>query len=295
MAHCPNCKKRLNLWNVSQICPHCGVNMRFFDYDKRFYHDAKESELSMARVHVFVRTLKAAFIGAKISIARLVLMLLPVGALMLPLAKGGVDFPFFHADIDLSALGLFGAFSGGALDYLLPMMTSPVNGAAVAAFVIAALALAVALVCAVAQLLTTVLGFINIKRTAVANCVFALLAIAGVIVSEIFASKAGKAAGFEGSMISCSLSFGWAIQIAAFAAFFAINFPIAKNGIPIQLDEGMAERVEIAKKVRRGEVKLDELPQPIVETEATRKIREEIEKAKAEYQEKLHKKEDPAQ
>ncbi len=295
MAHCPNCKKRLNVWNVSQICPHCGVNMRFFDYDKRFYHDAKESELSMARVHVFVRTLKASFIGVKISIVRLVLVFLPIAALLLPAAKGSVDFPFFHADIDLSALGLAGAFTGGAMNYLMPTMNAAVNGAAVTAFVFAAVGLAVALLCAVLQLFTTVLSFLNIKRAAAVNCVFSALALAGIVVSVIFASKAGKAAGFEGCMISCSLSFGWAVQLAAFAAFFVINFLIARNGIPIVLDEGMAERVEIAKKVRRGELKLDELPQPIVETEATRKIEEEIEKAKAEYREKLHKKEDSAQ
>ena len=44
----------------------------------------------------------------------------------------------------------------------------------------------------------------------------------------------------------------------------------------------MAERVEIAKRVTRGEVILCDLPQPIVETEETRKIREEIKKQKTE-------------
>ena len=58
---------------------------------------------------------------------------------------------------------------------------------------------------------------------------------------------------------------------------------IGKQGLNIVYKEGDEERVAIAKKVKAGEISLDDLPQPVVETAETEKIRLEIEKQQALY------------
>ena len=85
--------------------------------------------------------------------------------------------------------------------------------------------------------------------------------------------------------------FGLIVCILMFAAVFVVNLLLVKKGIPVEYDEGMVERAEIYKKVKAGEIDIDSLPQPIVETEETRKIDEEIAKEEAAFKKK-HEKED---
>ena len=58
---------------------------------------------------------------------------------------------------------------------------------------------------------------------------------------------------------------------------------LSKNGLPIEFEEGDLERYEIRKKVIKGEIKLEDLPQPIVETAATREIDEQIKKEQMKF------------
>lgn len=290
MTQCPNCKQKLRLTDVSQNCPHCGVNMRFFGYDERFYHDAKEAELSNARVHVFVRTMKAALIGSRFAVIRLVASFLPAAALIAPIASAQINFPFMSSKADLGILGVVAAFQAGIINCYPALLSSVAERALVTSFTAAAVCFAVAALCGIGILLTTLLNFFSVKRAAKANCVFALLGTSAIVACAVLSAITASRT-FDGSLIGCSLSFGWTLQLPVYLALFAINLTVLKNGIPVELDEGMAERVEIAKKIRRGGVKLEDLPQPVVETAATRKIAEEIEKAREEYREKIHQKE----
>ena len=95
MAKCPKCNARLHIYNVSQFCPKCGTNMRYVNFEENFLREAKIAELTQATVHVKVRRLKAAFVGGKLQILRLVFMLLPVAAEVSPAAvlPGEGDLP----------------------------------------------------------------------------------------------------------------------------------------------------------------------------------------------------------
>ena len=76
MANCPKCGKHLHFYNVSQFCPECGTNMNFYGFVDNFYREAKLAELSQAKVHVMIKHIKAAYIGSKLAIARLIVCLL---------------------------------------------------------------------------------------------------------------------------------------------------------------------------------------------------------------------------
>ena len=69
MAVCPKCNRKLGLFDWSQNCPHCGVNMRFYNFEETFYREAKTAELSAAKVSIKIKRLKGAFIGGALPIA----------------------------------------------------------------------------------------------------------------------------------------------------------------------------------------------------------------------------------
>lgn len=269
------------------MCPHCGVNVRFYNFDKNFYRDAKRAELSLAKINIFIAHLKASFIGSKLPIIRLCLMLLPLLSLLVPYASAELALPFVEKSVTLSALGAYFAFSDGSLNFILSMMSGGADAGVFKAMFIALAAIAAIALIAVIVVLLTMLAFASIKKMPKALCAFSIigivLSIAAAVLSFRFVSAAGASAG---TMVTGKISFGYIVTAAAFAANFIINLLIIKKGYNIVYKEGDLERIEIGKKVKAGEIKLDDLPQPIVETEETRLIDLEIEKQQQLYHEK---------
>lgn len=290
MAHCPKCGKKLKLTDISQFCPACGVNMRFVDFEKNFYKEAKEAELSQANMHVKVKKLKASFVGSKLTIARLAVMLLPILAMLIPAGNFTISLPFSSESSTFSALGLYGLFSGNGLNYIMSMVGAPVDGAVFTALRNALFGFAVVAVFGLLIFFISVLGFISIKNMQKINVVLSVCGIAASAVAMFligsFVSAAKNSVFLEGKN-----GFGLIVCILMFAAVFVVNLLLVKKGIPVEYDEGMVERAEIYKKVKAGEIDIDSLPQPIVETEETRKIDEEIAKEEAAFKKK-HEKED---
>ena len=128
MSDCPRCKKKISLLYLKQNCPHCDVNLRFYNFEENFYRDAKRAELSMAQISMFIAHIKASFIGSRLTIARLCVMLLPIISFLVPYGKVVLSQPFLNDSISLSALGLYGAYEDGYLPYIISMTGSAVNG-----------------------------------------------------------------------------------------------------------------------------------------------------------------------
>ena len=285
MAQCPKCGKKLKFTDVSQFCPACGVNMRFVNFEENFYKEAKYAELSQANMHVKVRHMKAAFIGSKLAIARLAVMLLPLAALLAPAGTFALSLPYKDAGYTFSALGIYGLFNDGGLNYILRMTSSSVDGAAFAALRNALFAYAAVAVLSVLVLFMSILCFISYRNmqkiTAVTAGAGIVFSVAAVILVGHFVKISQ-----DSLLLSGQNGFGLFIVIAMFAAVFIVNLLLSVKGIPVEYDEGMEERAEIYKKVRSGEIDIDTLPQPIVETAETRKIDEEIAKEEQNYRKK---------
>lgn len=288
MAHCPKCGKKLKLTDLSQFCPACGVNMRFVNFEENFYKEAKMAELSQAGMHVKVKRLKAAFVGSKLTIARLVVMLLPIVALLLPNGSYFLKLPFLSdakAAGSFSALGVYNLFTNGALDYLLKMTGSVISSQTFSALKIALFTYIGTAVIGVIVFLLSVLCFISIKNM---QKIIAAFSVAGIMLSAaaiILISRFVSAAAAD-PLIEAKNGYGLLLCIAMFAAVFIVNFLLIRKGIPVEYAEGMLERVEILKKVKSGDIDIDSLPQPVVETEETRKIDEEIAKEEESYRQK---------
>lgn len=276
MANCPKCGHKLHLYNISQFCPTCGVNLCFYGFEERFYHEAKLAELTQAGVHIKIRRLKAAFIGSKLTILRLVAMLLPLVSLLLPTVTATICLPFKTETVPLSALGLYNAFSGKDLTYILDMTASDFTGTVFAGFEKTMLFYLAPVLLAVLVLLSSILCFISYKNMQKITCILAALGMGASAVVEVIARQ--FVAGCSGTVLHAVNGYGMFLTGAMFAFAFVINLLLWIKGIPVEYGEGMLERTEIYKKVKKGEIDLDSLPQPVVETAATRAIEEEIAK-----------------
>ncbi len=273
MAKCPKCGKKLTIFNISQFCPKCGVNMRYYNFENNFIEEAKYAELSNAAVHVKFKRLKAAYIGTKLTIFRLVAALLPVIALLIPAASFTIKLPFKTSDMAVSGLGIYNMFSSEDLMFI---MDTKGDFAPFGALFNSLLGYVAVALCTVFVLLMTILCFISYKNMQKIICVFDGLGVIASVVDIVLIGKFVKAC--TGYVISAKLGAGLFIAIAMFIIDFVINLILAIKGIPVEYGEGMIERNEIYKKYKKGEVKLSDLPQPVVETEETRKIDEEIRK-----------------
>lgn len=277
MGKCPKCNKKLRLTDISQFCPSCGVNMRFYNFEENFIREAKLAELSQAGLKVKLRNLKYSFSGSKYITAKLVVMLLPLVSLLIPSGNISISAPFISFDAHFGILGIVNIVTGGALNYLLSMGGSDLVGDGFSALTAALVVFAVTAVFAVFSFLFSFLGFISIKNmqklTTIVSGLGIITAILSLVSIAVFNAKT------ENNLIlSGSFGYGLIVTVVMFAAVFYVNLMLWKKGIHPIYDEGVEERVRIYKELKAGKINIDDLPQPVVETEATRKIDEEIAK-----------------
>lgn len=286
MKNCPKCSRRLRITDISQFCPDCGVNMRFYNFEENFIREAKLAELSQAGLKVKLRNLKYSFSGSRLVTAKLIVMLLPLLSLLIPSGNIVISLPFVTKEASFSILGLVNIVTEGSLNYILQMCSSSVEGAAFSALRNALFGFVAVALLSVFCFLFSFFGFASIKNmqkiTAVTAGLGLIAAIADIALIAVFNSSAA------GSLIlSGSFGFGLFVSLLMLLAVFIVNILLCKKGIHPVYDEGVEERVRIYKEVKAGRINIDDLPQPVVETEATRKIDEEIAKEEAAFFETL--------
>ena len=278
MSTCPKCGRKLHLYNLSAYCPDCGTNLIMYGFEEDFYREAKMAELSQSVWSVRVSNLKASLIGSKWTVLRLVAAVLTLAAFLAPAANVALKLPFFEKSLPVSGLGLYTGFSDGTLSYLLTMTGNSLDSAGFSAFRALLFAYGFCVAAAVAVLLTSVLCFVSRKNmqkvTACAAAVGAVGCLVAFIVALVFAGACKKDLFLDGSV-----SFGLFVNLAAFLFEGYVCLHLWRHGIPVVYKEGMVERAAIYRKVKKGEVDVNDLPQPVVETAETRKIAEEIAKA----------------
>lgn len=286
MAKCPKCGKKLSIFDISQFCPGCGVNMRFYNFEENFIREAKYAELSQAGLKVKLRNLKYSFSGSKLVTAKLIVMLLPLLSLLIPSGNITISLPFTSSEASFGLLGIVNIVTGGSLNYILEMCSSSVAGAEFSALRNALFAFVAVALCCVFSFVFSIFGFISIKNMQKLATVTAGL---GIISSAVTLALIGmfNSAAAESIILSGSFGIGLIVTILMFVAVFTVNLLLWKKGIHPVYDEGVEERVRIYKEVKAGRINIDDLPQPVVETEATRKIDEEIAKEEAAFYEKF--------
>ncbi|MBR2732028.1 MAG: hypothetical protein IKD72_08615 [Clostridia bacterium] len=263
---CPKCGGEIPFYDLKPNCRHCGVNILYYTQEEGLIRDAKRTELESASARMIIARIKAAFIGGKLQIARMIFTIGAVCALMLPFGGAHYVVPFFDGKLSIGLIGLIQSFGNGMLLKTPQLLQSALlSKATLAAAVLAGFFLVITVI----DLLifaAFLLGFLNLTKstTFMKRC-----ALIGAVVSALaqVAAIVLKSALPSSDAAAVVLGFGGLLSCAVLLVVFFLNRALLKNGIEPTYSENDIKRKELLKKVRAGEVDLDSLPLPIFESE----------------------------
>ncbi len=273
---CPNCNGEIGRFDLSPECKHCGVNIFYSQQEKLLTQDAKKCELEYASFRILAAKFKSALIGGPLQIARIVAMVAAIGIIFIPFVSLSADLPLISAKFSLGAFGIYQAFAGGELMTLLLDLSPYIPQVTTAISVLCALFVLIFLM-GLFIFIGLLLSFINIPKVAHKMCVFSAIGFVLSAMAAVMSCVMPKIA--DGSFITAKAGVGTFFCAAIFAVIFILNRLVIKKGIQPDIKQVDLMRVETRKKVKSGEITLDELPLPVFESEEEREKRLENERA----------------
>lgn len=230
----PNCNYKLSLKDWKPTCPKCGTNILYYKMEERLLAEADVVEVANAKFSRKSDRLKAAVVGDKWAIARLVLLFLPLGMLFLPLASVVTTIPFVSDKaVTLNAISIFSSISGLNFDMVFDMLGQPAFSKAFIWFLLAVVAFVLIVLAILLGLAFSVLAC-SPKGFPRAILVF-VLGAGGTALSAVGLLQYSKLLALQlPGVFTASLSFGTYLVGAAFLIGLGINIFIkAKGGIPV--------------------------------------------------------------
>lgn len=285
---CPNCGKKLHLWDIKAECSNCGVSIPNYNWEARLEEDNIKAEKQFAVFNRSLNRIAYSIYGTKLRIARLILTFLPAIGFILPWATLKSDAESFDLSIisfsgNKSLIDFFKSFFGDTSLYFTNMKFEEYSGAVTLAF-------AGYILFVLSALLIVIAFFLNIimckKPKTKSTVVFDVLSIAvsaasvvcfvmsGSLASDAVAFNFGDFAVLNGS---ASISWGYFIALALLLVAMGVNIAVAKA--PAKSDETLEEE-----RLARVKAKEEEERRKAIERE---KARVEEEKKQAEENERL--------
>ena len=220
MASCPHCGVKLRLADWRPECPGCGANLNYYEANQRLLDESEQAEIEHALFQPRIDRAKAAYAGSKWAILRVVLTLLPAGALFLPLLKsgGGEALNVIGVYNAVNALGL-GAIFGGAF------------GSAM--YLAAALLLVSAAMILVSVILIAMSLGKHGKIRVLVTYGFMLACAAGALLAAALGGRQPVAV-FEGAPAPVAPGVCAYLYAALFLVLFLYNIFLIKKGIPVR-------------------------------------------------------------
>ena len=235
MAKCPKCGRKLTLFDWKPNCPNCGVNLVYYGMEERLMAEADAAEAEHARTQKRMDRLKASFINSPLTIIRIILSVLPIAALMLPLASISYSGPFVSATTtSINAIKIYEIVSGVDFDGLFTMMNSGVLGSSFTGYFVSLAGILLSLVFVIVSLVMLTMSCGKLGN--VRNFTFNILAIASAIVSVVFYNQfaTGITGVFPDFVTEASVGWGAYVYIGTLAALFGINIILAVKGIDVK-------------------------------------------------------------
>ncbi len=267
---CPACGSEIKRFDLAPNCKHCGVNIFYAQQKTLLTRDAKKCELEYASFRILVEKLKTTFIKGKIQVFRIVAMVMAIGAIFVPFAKVWAKTQLFDASFSFGAWGIYSAFADGTLEATLKLIPYAPEGAYMS---LALLGLIVLIfLSGLGVFVALLLSFINIQKSAK---IMRGLSVAGAVLCLISAglSVAMPFALGKGGFLAASAGGGAFVCFGVLVLIAILNHLVVKKNIQPQIKEVDIKRVELNKRVKAGEVSLDDLPLPVFETEEERQKR----------------------
>ncbi len=275
---CPNCGGNIGRFELAPNCKHCGVNIFYSQQKDLLTRDAKMCELEYAGFRILVSKLKTTFIKGIIPILRIVAMVVAIASIFVPFATVTTQLPLMSAGFSFGAWGIYSAFSDGTLGAVISLLGYAPRQAGV---MIALLTFIVLIfLSGLGIFLTLLLSFINIQKSAKVMRVFALagsvFCIGAAVISFLIPSVMSESGFLVGKP-----GIGAFGCIAILIFVFILNHLVIKKNIQPEIKAVDLQRIEMKKRVKAGEISLDDLSLPVFESAEEREKRlEEEEKSK---------------
>lgn len=234
MAKCPKCERKLTLFDWKPNCPGCGVNLVYYGMEERLLDEADAAEAEHARLQKRIDRLKASFVGSKLTIARIILSILPIATLLLPLCSVTYSGPFIEqTTTNVNLIELINLITSLDIDALLTMVGSGILGTSFIGYAGALVCLLLSVVFIVISLLMLMLACSpkGNPRNITLNIITIALAVASPVFFNIFATNINAV--FP-DFISGKIGFGIFVYIAAIVLLLAINIIIAVKGVEVK-------------------------------------------------------------
>lgn len=107
MAVCPKCGAKIGKFDWSANCKKCGVNIMYYDMDKKLEEDAARAEKEYEQLYKMTAGMKTSFFGSKLAITRVVMTFLTFFSFFFPLAViGGKSSGLFQIIVSIVKDGL---------------------------------------------------------------------------------------------------------------------------------------------------------------------------------------------
>ncbi len=285
---CPNCGKKLHIWDIKAECSACGVSIPNYNWQERLEEDNIKAEKQFASFYKTMNRIAYSIWGTKLRIARLVLTFLPAIGFILPWATLKSDGASFDLSIisfsgNKSLIDFFGSLFGDFSLYMTNMKLENFSGPVtygVIGFVLFVLS----------ALFIVIAFFLNIimckhpktKSTVVFDFLSVAASVAAVVVFVMGGKLGAQSVAFnfgDFPVINCTASISWGYFVAIVLLLVATGVNIAVAKAPAKSDEILEEE-----RLARKAIKDEKERQKEIEKE---KAREEAEKAKAEENAKL--------
>lgn len=259
----------------------------FYNLEENMKRDAKLTELSFAKTRIFAAKAKAVFVGGPLQIARLVMILGCLGLLMIPFCNVNVSTILCNSKYAFNLLETYNAISGSTLSTLSSVKDSAIFGDTAGKMVLMHYIILVMVVVGVMQLISVCISMKNPGKLSALVAAFSALGICAGVVSVVVMVQLCSAAAASGA-VTAKAGFGAYAAIVGFAVMLVLNIILCLKGIDVKYKPGDLYRAEVSRKIKSGEITVEELPLPVFETEEEKKERlEELAKAEAEEEEEV--------
>ena len=123
-AKCPKCGGKLSPFYMKQNCPHCGIDLLYYQMDARLDADAKTAQREVDAVNRFVDILRKSVISTPWHIVRFVLFFTPLLSMCLPMYwAGSKSVSLISVIVGIVNYGLHPDALVGNLSYLLALVS----------------------------------------------------------------------------------------------------------------------------------------------------------------------------
>ena len=244
MANCPKCGYKLRMIDVKAECPKCGVNLLYYNQQERLALDADKAEEEHIKFQPKIDRIKFAFVGTKLSIVRLISLLIPIGVMFLPLVNVNVNMPWNTIDKDISILNIvMDVIMNLKFDILIDMITG--SDLMRVAFIFYAAAIIFILLAAFFAILNIPFDAVScspkgFKRNITLSTCGIIFTVLSIISFCVFNSQLSKV---FGAIYSGGLGIGSFLVILGFVIIIVINILIKKKNVPVKYTD-VSEYVE---------------------------------------------------